>query len=114
MEHDLFGKPGSIFPDHALTLRVVFLARVRGRRRRSLRAGPGRVEVAGALIAGEHVRVALLEGAVVALPGDTAVAVIDHRAPWIFAPCGGGMSGGSVEAHNCRARGRRKDLFWHF
>src|SRR5580700_8102335 len=94
-----------------LALRVVFLAR--SRRRRGLRAGAGRVEVAGALIAGEHVRVALLEGAIVALPGNAAVAVIDHRTPRILPPRGG-MASRHIQAHRRRERSRRKDQFWDF
>src|ERR1700686_4109660 len=91
----------------------MFLMRVIGRRSSGLRAGPGGVEVAGTLIAGEHVRVALLEGAIVALPGDATVAVIDHRAPWILPPCGG-MSGWNIQAQDRRERGRRKDQFRDF
>src|SRR5580704_5736640 len=93
-----------------LALRVVFLAR--SYRRGGLRAGAGRVEVAGPLIAGEHVRVALLEGAIVALPGDAAVAVIDHRAPRILPPRGG-MAGRNIEAQDRRQRGGRKYRGFH-
>ena len=69
-------------------------------------AAAGRILGAGALIAGKHVRVALLDGAVVALPADAAVAIIDYRAPGIFPP-GGGLGGSAQAQDDERSRGRK-------
>ncbi len=85
-------------------LGVAFSRLVRHGRRRG--TGARRVRIAEALIAGDHVRVARLEGAVTAIPCHVVV-VFDDGAPW-FVPPSGGLARANVAAHRRGKGGSRK------